>query len=464
MRERARADLRCSYLSFVSLQSTGGPLAFLRLLLPVVVSVVTAACSSGPKTFVDVEDGSVHVIEPEAEALRGLLSAAGLQPWQLGVEGELASESGHWVEIDDAGHVWALGLSAVAELDSLTPLANLPRLSRVRIQGASLHDLKGLESASELSFLLVHNSGLESLAGLEGCEALRVLDLRSNAIVSIAELPNLPELRTLDLASNKISAVEGLVGREKLESLDLSDNALAIASGIADLPSLERLDLARNRLISLGGLAVLPKLRELLAQDNRMIDASVVDALPALEIVNLNGNRLETFPQLVKRLPQYLWQENPGTRHHQQEEVDARLRREREPQRANELPATDRFDSDWSRGLCTWSGTRPKCDVLIPRMKGAGIVYLARFDLAELRTDPRRHPPSVRLHLDVGKGAVSAFLQGYEETYPFVTATPGEPGALVGNLFASGQGVWFILEAVDGAEDVRYRIEPELGG
>ncbi len=464
MHERVRAELRCSYLGFVSLQSTGGPLALLRRLLPVVVSVVTAACSSGPKTFVDVEDGRVHVVRAEAEALRGLLAAAGLEAWQLGVEGELASPSGHWVEIDDDGHVWTLGLSAVSELDSLRPLAGLPKLSRVRIQGASLHDLEGLESASELSFLFVQQSGLESLAGLEGCDALRVLDLRGNAIASMAELPDLPELRTLDLASNKIAAVEGLLGREMLESLDLSGNALTIASGIADLPSLERLNLARNRLVSLGGLAVLPKLRELLADDNGIVDASVVDTLPALEIVNLNGNRLETFPQLVKRLPQYLWQENPGTRQLQQEEVDARQRRERKPQRASELPATDRFESDWSRGLCSWTGNSPKCDVRIPRMRGAGIVYLARFDLSELRTDPRRHPPSVRLHLDVGKGAVSAFLQRYDETYPFVTATPGEPGTLVGNLFAGGQGVWFILEAVDGAENVRYRIEPEFGG
>jgi Leucine-rich repeat (LRR) protein len=257
--------------------------------------------------------------------LRGLLEVAGLAPRQLELDGELASVSGNWVEIDDDGHVWSLGLTKAPGLDSLAPLADFSRLSRVWIQDVHLAGLDGLSGGS-LSHLRIHRGGLRSLAGLEGCPALRVLDLRGNAIESLAELAELPELRVLDLAGNAISRAAGLAGRERLESLDLSGNVLAGAAGIEDLASLERLDLARNRLASLAGLRALPRLRELLVDDNQLVDASAVDALPALELVNLNGNRLERFPRLVSRTPPHLWQDNPGTRRYWEGVLEARRR------------------------------------------------------------------------------------------------------------------------------------------
>ena len=53
-----------------------------------------------------------------------------------------------------------------------------------------------------------------------------------------------------------------------------------------------------------------------------VIDASAVDELASLELVNLNGNRLERFPELVGRMPQHLWQDNPGTRRYWAEQPE----------------------------------------------------------------------------------------------------------------------------------------------
>jgi hypothetical protein len=97
--------------------------AFCRRLLAFVVSLFTAACGSGPRTFVDVEQGDVHVDAAEVEGLRRLLAGSGLSPEQLGVEGELASDRGNWVEIDGDGHVWSVGLTAAPGLDGLEVLA-----------------------------------------------------------------------------------------------------------------------------------------------------------------------------------------------------------------------------------------------------------------------------------------------------------------------------------------------------
>ncbi|MEM7352244.1 MAG: leucine-rich repeat domain-containing protein [Acidobacteriota bacterium] len=313
MRDRDRSELRCAYRAVATQTRLAAPLKLLRCSLPVLVSLLTAACHTGPQTFADVEAGRIHLDAGEIEALRSLLASAGLPARQLGVEGELASTSGNWVEIDEEGHVWALGLAAAPELDSLEALAGLPKLARVRISNASALDrLEGLAAATELSFLMVQGGGLWNLADLAGCQALRVLDLRGNAIESLDDLPDLPELRTLDLAGNRIEHVAGLAGHERLERLDLSDNQVQSVVGLQDLPRLEWLNLARNRLTSLDGLSDLPELRQLLVDDNQLTDASAVDALPALEIVNLNGNALQVFPSLVRRLPQHLWQVNPG--------------------------------------------------------------------------------------------------------------------------------------------------------
>ncbi len=99
----------------------------------------------------------------------------------------------------------------------------------------------------------------------------------------------------------------------------MSGNALASTRGIEGLPRLERLNLARNRLTTLAGLRDLPRLRQLWADDNQLTDAAAIDSLPAIELVNLNGNRLGRFPRLVSRLPQHLWQDNPGFRSYRTE-------------------------------------------------------------------------------------------------------------------------------------------------
>ena len=313
MRSHGDPTLPCGPLAYAPLRAAGSPLLVLRRLVPFLLSLLTA-CHAGPRSFLEVESGRLHLDAAEAEALRGLLAAAGLAPRQLGIDGELGSDQPNWIEIDDQGHVWALGLGAAPNLDSLAPLADLPRLSIVRVRGANLTSLEDLACAESLTGLTVVDSGLSSLAGLDGCRALQVLDLRGNQIESLDELAPLPALRILDLADNAISDVVGLAGRQSLESLDLSGNDLWSSFGLEQMPRLERLNLARNRVADLDGLLDLPRLRELLVDDNHLFDASGVDRLPALELVNLNGNHLERFPRLVERLPEHLWRDNPGPR------------------------------------------------------------------------------------------------------------------------------------------------------
>ncbi len=297
MLARIRVELRCHHLGYSPIHNRGGPLGLLCHLVLLLVSLLSTACETGPRTFADVEAGRVPLASGEVESLRGLLTSAGLRPWQLGVEGELASPTGNWLEIDDDGHVWALGRTAAPQLDSLAALGGLSRLARVRIRGVELVDFEGLSNATALTHLAVYDSGIESLAGLEACSGLRTLSLSGNRIASTAQLPELPELRSLDLADNQVLEIVGLAGREQLRSLDLSGNGLESVAGLSGLPQLERLNLARNQLVTLSGLRDLPRLRELLVDDNRLVDASAVDALSALELVNLNGNRLGHEPR-----------------------------------------------------------------------------------------------------------------------------------------------------------------------
>ncbi len=326
MRSPRDADWPCHHLVLTAPRSSGGPLSVLWRLIPFLVSVLSTACDSGPRTFVDVEAGRVAMVADEIVALRGLLASAGLHPWQLSVEGELASTSGNWVEIDDAGHVWALGLGSAPELDSLAPLGGLRQLTWLRIRHASLDNLEGLGQADHLSLLSIVDSGLRSLAGLDHCRDLRVLDLRGNTLTSMRELAELPALRSLDLADNALTAVDRLVGREYLESLYLQGNILDSAAGLERLPRLERLHLSGNVLVSLQGLRDLPSLRQLLVDNNRLVDVSAVDQLPSLEVVNLNGNQLHVFPQRVVQLPQHMWQDNPGFRQYQIDQAESQSR------------------------------------------------------------------------------------------------------------------------------------------
>jgi hypothetical protein len=431
-------------------------------------------------TFEDVERGRIALPPAEIEALRALLDAAGRPPTALGID----SIGGSSVATLD-GRAYELTLVGWDELDTLAPLAALGGLRRLHVEGGRFEDLTGVGGPA-LEQLVVQRSALRTLSGLAPSPRLADILITGSQLTSLGGIGELPALRSLVLERNRIESVEGLAGRSTLESLDLSDNRLESVEGIADLPSLTRLELARNRLETLAGLAELPRLETVLAEENELRDASALDAFPTIARANLSRNQLERFPVLVSRLEPHWWSENPGSLARLAGDHEAARAKRLASSLAAELPEAPLLAGTFSRGSCTWRGSRVHCDVTIPRLaEGARKVVVHRFDLSAVHDlgvrmleRPRRSPSGVVLRLEVAGGRARAYLgrdarviagsspgpdgrPQIEIGHPWVEASPGDPKVLVGHLLVDGTAVWFVIEAVGGeAAGVRYVLEP----
>lgn len=429
---------------------------------------LVSACGSRPPTYQDVVQGRIELAEAEKAALSQLCESLGLEPSELDVSGAVGANPSAWVR---EGQVRWVRLNQI-DLNDLSLFQGFPELERIVIGDSRLPSLAGLGRATKLTWLQINRCELQDVHQLNLLTALQHLSLRENAIQTFPDNLDLPDLTSLDLAFNRLERPPQLGGCPKLESLDLSDNRLTSVETLQQLTALTTLNLARNQLENLAGLAELPQLRQLFADDNQLADTSGLDQLPALELVNLNDNQLQRFPNLVTRMETHLWSGNPGYADRLAADFETERERRTTYSLVDELPTREILTGSWSRGLCSWSGLRPRCDLTIPHLDRSGRVFVARYPLGEITTDRRKYGISgVVVQLSVEQGCARIYLQQQsrlnreteqlESGYAMIEARPGDDKSIAGNLFNDGQGIWFLLEVPEGeASGISYRIEP----
>ena len=114
----------------------------------------------------------------------------------------------------------------------------------LRITGASVADLSGLEDLRSVRYLVIAGTGLRDLSGLSGLRAAEGITVTGNPV---------------------LASLRGLESVRQLDGLVLEDNAaLTTVDGLAGLERADAVVIVRNpRLESLAGLSALVQVREL---------------------------------------------------------------------------------------------------------------------------------------------------------------------------------------------------------
>lgn len=108
--------------------------------------------------------------------------------------------------------------------------------------------------------------------------------LNENDITFISGIENCKALRRLFLPNNKIKKIAGLDSLKNLETLWLNENEIESLEGLPILPQLKEFSIARNKIEVIG---------------------TGLDGLDNLEDLNMSGNRIGNFKELLNlnRLP-----------------------------------------------------------------------------------------------------------------------------------------------------------------
>jgi protein phosphatase 1 regulatory subunit 7 len=453
-----------------------GRRATLFLVSLLVLSILGGCGSSGP-SFKDVQDGTIPLDTVEKEAVKELLTSAGIEPQNCPVLTEQTVYDNKYVShkiLIENGHVTALQLreTELRLMDAVEPLVELRDLDLCFNQ---ITELKGLREAVKLESLSLVNNDIKNV-DLEGCSALKVLDLCNNEITVLPDISHMPGLETLKLRFNGIESAAGLRGGEKLGHLDISYNQLTSAAGISNLPNLFYLGLEGNKLTTLEGLEELPKLRTLMVSRNKLKSVEPLTAFPALESVDLRTNEIETLPKFPRKIARLQIEENP---------VAAALKEKPkvkpvwEVNRCEALPEID--GSLTGGGMFRYKMTKTsrlpfstpssfrftKSDMSLTKTAGFGFVPI-KVEIKEARVTVYVKKGRVRVYLKdpgdykyvddkYGKNRLQHF---HNDLFVYSTSSPGRPSTVVGILLSPRYAKYdVLLEALDGsAEGVSYVI------
>ena len=205
------------------------------------------------------------------------------------------------------------------QLTDLSPLATLPALESLNLDGAST-DLRALAPLMHLQRLSVRHNGLDDLWPLAGLTLLAELDVGDNRISDLQPLAglgglavlradrnriadlwplaSLVGLEALDLGANRVQNLQPLSGLARLQTLQLDGNGLAELQPLAGLEALRDLGLAGNAVEDLQALSDLDGLRRLDMRGNPVGNLRPVRALESLAWIHVGGSRIEDLGPL----------------------------------------------------------------------------------------------------------------------------------------------------------------------
>jgi hypothetical protein len=203
------------------------------------------------------------------------------------------------------------------ELQDLSPLMELPKLKRLRLNHGSspknvaiiqkLAALESLDLGGELADLFfvgalprlqelgLHECGkVSDLGPLAAMKALRRLDIGDGQVRYLTPLKGLTRLEELYLMSHRITDLEPLRALVNLRELGLSRNeGIKSLDPVEKLTKLERLIVAFLSVEDLEPLAGLKSLRTLWLQGNQIRDLSPLAGLKKLDEVRLARNPID---------------------------------------------------------------------------------------------------------------------------------------------------------------------------
>jgi len=235
----------------------------------------------------------------DSAAMRKWIIANGFDSGEFHV-GESTHQGDRSVLISQ-GRVRSIRSPNVSTLEALGPLQHLTDLNfrdvrfdnleglpgsvrHLRLRGASLTSLSGIETAQALERLEFFWTGITDLSPLAGVRRLQRLSAKRQSWTE-ATLPELPALTFLDLGDNQLTSLAGLDQLPRLETLLLSGNQFAKLDGLAQLPELQTLDLSENQLQDLSQLGINHSVRKIVLKENPFEDLTPLERWESLDAI-----------------------------------------------------------------------------------------------------------------------------------------------------------------------------------
>lgn len=201
------------------------------------------------------------------------------------------------------------------------PLACLPNLTGLHIDGCGVSDLSWASGMTELHTFSAIGNQITSLEPLSACTNLHLVRLSSNQVTTLEPLSGSTDLWYLDIVANQLTDLHGLEGHEALEQLyadanaltnvdalidstklnycSLSHNQITDASGLSHAGELKELDLSYNQLTNLDFCEQLIKLEKFSASHNQIVDISKLSSCARVEKLALQDNQITDITALA---------------------------------------------------------------------------------------------------------------------------------------------------------------------
>lgn len=138
---------------------------------------------------------------------------------------------------------------ADAQMDTWEPLLEFKGVKQLKLKGSNIDNLSYLKNMSRLSAVNLNNTKLTSLDGLNA-QSLEFLFAADLGLDNIDALTGSKYLIEADLSGNNIESLEPLKANTKLEELYINANKITDLTPLSRLTALEKLHCGKNKEIS----------------------------------------------------------------------------------------------------------------------------------------------------------------------------------------------------------------------
>ncbi|WNR45788.1 leucine-rich repeat domain-containing protein [Paenibacillus roseipurpureus] len=176
-------------------------------------------------------------------------------------------------------------------------LDNLDTLYQTR-KGSTVSSLKGLEYAKNLYSLYFSNNNISDVSPIANLPKLTKLSLGSNKLNDIRALESLPNLTNLSLDHNQINDISVLSNFPNLEQLSINHNQIKSIDSISSLTKLTFLNIEENQISDISATQTMKKINLLMANNNQIHDISPL-ANSQIFSIQMNNNKLENLAPLA---------------------------------------------------------------------------------------------------------------------------------------------------------------------
>ncbi|UJF35739.1 leucine-rich repeat domain-containing protein [Paenibacillus hexagrammi] len=182
-------------------------------------------------------------------------------------------------------------------ISDVSPIANLPKLTKVGLGSNKLTDIRSLGALPSLLSIGLNHNEIEDVTVLANSPNIQQLSINHNQIKDISKLSGLTNLTFLNIEENKITDISAVASFHKLETLMADDNQIKDLTPLSGL-SLYSIQLNNNKVTDVTPLSTLKELGNLRIAGNQLQNISPLAKLTQLTLLEIAHNQIEDISPL----------------------------------------------------------------------------------------------------------------------------------------------------------------------